>query len=96
MTRIFTTFKCQQVGETRYLVADYSVVCGVGDHSVAVAFMLLFMFAYVVGIPLASFLWLRRHKHLMFVADDADDKLKMQSEHFEEIYGALYEAYDER
>ena len=33
VTRVFTTLKCKQVGDHQYLVADYCVMCNVGEHA---------------------------------------------------------------
>ena len=96
VTRVFTTFKCKKIGDKRYLVADYSVVCGEGDHAAMSAVMFVFAFVYVIGIPLGSVLILFRNKKLLAVGDDASPALQKKSEDFADVFGALYDAYEPR
>ena len=96
VTRVFTTFKCKKIGDKRYLVADYSVVCGEGDHAAMSAVMLVFAGVYVIGIPLGSILILFCNKKLLAVGDDASPALQKKSEAFAKVFGALYDAYEPR
>merc|ERR1711865_522538 len=96
VTRVFTTFKCKKIGDKRYLVADYSVVCGEGDHATMSAVMLVFAGVYVIGIPLGSTLISFCNKKLLAVGDDASPALQKKSEAFANVFGALYDAYEPR
>ena len=96
VTRVFTTFKCQKIGQERYLVADYSVVCDEGDHAAMSALMFLFAWVYVVGIPLGSILILFRNKKLLAVSDNTSPELQKKSQDFANVFGALYDAYEPR
>jgi len=92
VARVFTTFKCRNIGGKRYLVADYSVVCGEGDHAAMSGVMFLFAGIYVIGIPVGSILILYRNKQLLAVGDDASPELQEKSDDFANVFGALYDA----
>ena len=96
VTRVFTTFKCKKIGDKRYLVADYSVVCGEGEHATMSIVMFMFAGVYVIGIPLGSMLILFWNKKLLAVGDDASRALRKKSEAFAKVFGALYDAYSPR
>ena len=53
-TRIFRLFRCQVVGNSSYLVADYSIKCWQGDHLSAVYVAIILILIYVIGIPAAT------------------------------------------
>ena len=93
VTRIFTTFKCQRIGEKRYLVADYNVICDEGNHIFMSVIMLVMIGVYVIGIPLFSVLILHRNKQLLAVEDDAPESLQLKASNFAEVYGAIFEGY---
>jgi len=94
VTRVFTTFKCKSIGNHRYLVADYSVICGEGEHAIMSLIMVIFTIVYVIGIPLGSLAVLRYNKHLLSIPHDSSSELREKSEKFASIYGALYNAYE--
>ena len=96
VTRVFTTFKCQKIGDKRYLMADYSVVCGEGEHAIVSIVMLVFAGVYVIGIPLGSILVLFWNKKLLAVSNDASPALQKKSKDFTNVFGALYHAYEPR
>jgi hypothetical protein len=96
VTRVFMTFKCQKIGDKRYLVADYSVICGEGEHAASSLVMFVFAFVYVVGIPLGTILILYWNKKLLVVGDDASLALQKKSQDFASVFGALYDAYEPR
>ena len=98
VTRVFTTFKCRRIGEKSYLVADYSVVCGQGEHTAMIALMSICALVYVVGIPMGSALLLfYNRKSIRF--DDGNQMLILPAmlekrKAFQSVFGALYNAYD--
>jgi hypothetical protein len=97
VTRVFTTLKCRTIGGTSYLVADYSVVCGQGDHAAMVAVMAVFSVVYVAGIPLGSTLllfWNRTLIKLSHEEETFDPVLLEKRTRFQSVFGALYSAYD--
>ena len=96
VTRVFMTFKCEKIGDQRYLVADYSVVCGEGEHATTSIVMLVFAGVYVIGIPLGTIVILFCNKKLLAVNDDASPALQKKSEDFVAVFGALYDAYEPR
>jgi len=78
------------------LVADYSVVCGEGEHATTSIVMLVFAGVYVIGIPLGTIVILFCNKKLLAVSDDASPTLQKKSEDFVAVFGALYDAYEPR
>jgi hypothetical protein len=48
---IFTTFNCNTVDGVRYLVADYSIDCGSGEHAAAERWAFFMIVAFAVGLP---------------------------------------------
>jgi hypothetical protein len=98
VTRVFTTLKCRTIGTTPYLVADYSVVCGQGEHATMTMVMAIFSLVYVVGIPLGSTLVLFCNRRLMRLDNEAeqtsDTVLLEKASHFRSVFGALYNAYE--
>jgi len=94
-TRVFTTFKCQRIGEHLYFMADYSHLCYEGDHQIMVVLMYVCMGLFVLGIPIGSTLVLYFHRELHRVDDEtASPELQVRGKRFETIYGALYDAYE--
>ena len=98
VTRVFTTLKCRTIGTTPYLVADYSVVCGQGEHATMTVVMAIFSLVYVVGIPLGSTLVLFCNRRLMRLDNEvehtADPVLLEKASRFHSVFGALYNAYE--
>ena len=99
VTRVFTTLKCRTIGTTPYLVADYSVVCGQGEHARMTVVMAIFALVYVVGIPLGSTMVLFCNRGLMRLGDEAehstaDAVLVDKARRFHSVFGALYNAYE--
>lgn len=64
-TRVFRTFKCLHILGEAWLTADMSVRCWEGQHSQSVALMVVCVFVYVIGIPVASVLILYRNQSLI-------------------------------
>ena len=95
-TRVFTTFKCRQIGEKSYLVADYSQVCGEGRHAQMSIVMVVCGLIYVVGIPMGSVLFLFCNKKLLSIDEENALPILQQEEasRFAVIYGSLYDAYE--
>ena len=94
-TRVFTTFKCRRIGEKWYLTADYSVVCHEGDHATAQLAMVVFLFVYVIGVPIGTMVVLYCNKRLMRIQEDDENvalKLQEKAHRFRTIYGSLYDA----
>jgi hypothetical protein len=98
VTRVFTTLKCRTIGATPYLVADYSVVCGQGEHAIMALVMAIFSLVYVVGIPLGSTMVLFCNRRLMRldnkVEHTSDAELLEKASRFHSVFGALYNAYE--
>jgi hypothetical protein len=93
-TRVFTTFKCQRIGDRLYFMADYSHSCFEGEHQIVVVLMYMCMGLFVLGIPIGSTLVLYFHKKLHRVDETASPELQARGKRFETIYGALYDAYE--
>jgi hypothetical protein len=67
---VIATFLCRTVDGTSYLVADYTLQCGTPQWDLAVAWCSTWLVVYVVGLPLAVVLALRRHiPSVAFVSD---------------------------
>ena len=67
-TRLFTLFNCASVegiAGQRFLEADWSVECNVGDHAAMAVVGVAFMLLYIVGIPLAMFLLLFKNRRAL-------------------------------
>ena len=65
-SKIFRIFQCIDVGDKKqYLKADMTIQCNTGNHLTWVNIAMVFVFLYVIGIPLYSFymLWTNK-KHL--------------------------------
>ena len=50
--RLFYYFSCNQVGEKKYLVQDYSIVCGENKHVVFAPFVVVMLLFFTCGLPL--------------------------------------------
>jgi hypothetical protein len=61
-TKIFRMFKCMEIGETLYLVADFSAECYQGEHLVAAMVAVMCIFVYVIGIPFLTVIVLYRRR----------------------------------
>jgi hypothetical protein len=79
--RVFQVFDCQRVSGRYFLRQDYSIECYKGEHVAALVFALVFLGIYVIGIPLAFLLHLRKHRARL---EDSD---------FTEKFGSIYVAY---
>jgi len=67
---VISTFICRTVGGTSYLVADYTLQCHTPAWDLAVAWCSLWVVAYVIGLPVAVVLAVRRRiPALAFVSD---------------------------
>ena len=87
VTRVFTTLKCKQIGDKQYLVADYSVVCNVGEHAQYQAAMIFFAIVYVFGIPIGSTLVLHCNRKKLFSESESGKT-------FRAMFSSIYEAYE--
>ena len=90
-TRLFTLFDCTSVdgiADTRFLKADYSVKCAVGEHVAMTVVGIVFMLLYIVGIP--AFMFVQLFKNRKALHDEAHPK------HREVLfeYGGLYSSYE--
>jgi hypothetical protein len=81
-TRIFRIFKCRQIGDAEYLMADFSIQCWQPDHYWAVGAAALCILVYIVGIPAGSVYLLYRRKDKLGHADTVS------------LFGSLYLAYE--
>ena len=91
-TKIFRLFKCKEVQERFYLVADYSVECYVGTWWNYGGVAILCMIIYVIGIPGIQFyvLWQNRHHlHETSALDQQSHRLVKKQ------FGSLYDNYTE-
>jgi len=85
LQRLLLVFKCTKIASKSYLSSDLSVVCWEGSHEqywISAAVLLAF---FGVGIPLAIFLFLLRHRST--VSKTSDPVFKAQ-------YGSLYAQYE--
>ena len=76
--RIFRVLRCRSFKPSpiQYLVADMNIVCGSEEHNNAVGLAILFIFLYVLGIPLWLYQRLWRYRHVIEeINDDNDAKL---------------------
>ena len=73
-------------------MADFAVKCWEGEHSSHVVLMVICIFVYVVGIPVASIAWLWRHRHLI-QTEAANTKA---GQDFRNTYAQLFASYDTR
>lgn len=92
-TRICRLFKCREIMGMWYLTADYTVVCFESAWNSAAVLGYVCMVLYVIGIPLAQFAVLFRHrKHI-------DEKVCVSDEDYRQhlaikaMYGSIFEAY---
>jgi hypothetical protein len=93
-------FKCQQIQDDYYLVADYRIKCFVGAWwgyaIVAAAGAIL----YTIGIPAALYLLLRKNRQHLYLEEIVkrskknDDEISNLSTHALVVrkYGAIYSA----
>ena len=58
---IISAFACQQFGEERYLIADFSVDCNGETYQNFLPQPIFFLFLYCFGIPFAAYRVLRRY-----------------------------------
>ncbi len=87
-TKVFRSLKCQKIGDHLYLEADYSVKCFVGEHLNYTVLAFICMAVYVLGIPMGSYLILRKHqKHLWDTDSEKHRGVKQK-------FGSLYEQYN--
>ena len=73
-------------------MADFAVKCWEGEHSSHVVLMVICIFVYVVGIPVAFIAWLWRHRHLI-QTEAANTKA---GQDFRNTYAQLFASYDTR
>jgi hypothetical protein len=101
-SKMFSTFKCVAVGNTRYMVADMTQICFEGDHIFWVGWSAAGVVIYVVGIPLGMLLslWAARRRGAMSFPVLADEptpaSVKLAGQRLDEHYrtmaafGSLY------
>ena len=89
-TRCFQMFKCSSFRGVAYQVleADPSMVCWQDDHQVYVMLSFVFIFIYVVGIPLIMFVVLWKNKKHLYVAEGKEPTERQQEVEFE--FGSMY------
>ena len=104
------TFKCTEVNDTLFLVADMTYVCFEGEHLVWTVVAVAAIVVYVVGIPLLLLvlLWIsQRNGTLHFPAIEFDANVKIEPEAViaavhrvnaylrnRVAYGSLYDQYE--
>ena len=72
---IFSMVKCPKIGDKKYLVADLQEVCFERRHlSYFLGLTLPQILLYIIGLPVAAFVLLRRNKER--IIDRVDDKQK--------------------
>ena len=78
----FTLVSCRKVGINWYLQMDMDLLCNSPDHiSWVVVLFLPGLLLYVIGLPLAAFFYLRRHRRVI-----NDPKMKFK-------FGVLFAGY---
>ena len=82
--RTFAAFTCKTIEGVHYLDQDYSIVCWQGQHVPIVLAALFSLIFFVVGVPLGTFLILRKHKDQLF--DEHSKNYIM----LQEKYGMLF------
>jgi len=90
-TRIFRTLKCVRIGDTQWLMADYSIKCWEGQHFQTSMLMAICAVLYVVGIPICCVIILFRNRTLILNAVKAESK---EGQNFRDTYGSLFTSYD--
>ena len=86
-TRLFTLFNCAQVDGVegvRYLEADWSVECDVGEHATMAVLGMAFMLLYILGIPLTMYVLLFKNRRAL------NDEAHPNHEHVLFKYGGLF------
>ena len=92
-TRLFTLFNCasiEGIEGKRFLEADWSVECDVGEHTTMAFIGVAFMLLYIVGIPLFMFMLLFRNRRALHDA--------AHPRHKEVLFelGGLYTQYESK
>jgi CRP-like cAMP-binding protein len=93
-TRIFRSFKCQTIGKTKWLVADYSIVCWEGMHLTYSYFMAGCGVVFVIGIPLFCLVVLCQKRHLIVGKISKQDTDKNNRKYLQDSLGSLYMDYN--
>jgi Transient receptor potential (TRP) ion channel len=60
--KVLSVLNCNEVDGTSYLVEDYTITCWEGEHVSYVVLGIIAIILYPVGIPLATFIVLVRHR----------------------------------
>ena len=89
-TRCFQMFKCSSFDGVAYdvLEADPSMVCYGDDHFVYLILSFVFIFIYVIGIPLTMFVVLWRNKKHLYVKEGKEATERQKEVEFE--LGGMY------
>ena len=92
-TRIFRLFKCREVDGKWYLTSGYSYECHSDGWYVYVAFAVVFIILYVVGIPGVQLYLLYRNRRVLHVREGMTHEEKQQQHVVEKQYGSIYANY---
>jgi len=66
-TKVFQVWKCTSVAgmDGQYLVQDYNITCGQGEHVTYLILAVGFLLLYIVGIPLTMFVLMFRNRKIL-------------------------------
>merc|ERR1711865_319190 len=93
-TRCFQMFKCSSFDGVAFdvLEADPSMVCYGDDHRVYLTLSFVFIFIYVIGVPLIMFVVLWKNKKNLYVLEGTEATERQKEVEFE--FGSMYTQYE--
>ena len=71
--KIFQVFKCRQIDDVWYFTFDYEQRCFEGTHQSLLGAAWVFIFLYVLGLPLLLFLSLYHNRTMIKTRSDSTD-----------------------
>ena len=74
-------FRCRQIGEHAYLIADLHLKCYDSTWWGVSAVNILVLIGFTIGVPVGLYFLLRRHRH------------ELNAPGIKELYGAVYSPY---
>merc|ERR1712166_288954 len=93
-TKLFRLFKCIEIQDQHYLTADYSVTCYDNNYKTHVAFAVVGMLIFTLGIPLFILHILIRNKKYLHKSKCPEHELYKHLK-VEKEYGSIYSDYTE-
>ena len=93
-TKLFRLFKCIEIQDQHYLTADYSVTCYDNNYKTHVAFAVVGMLIFTLGIPLFILHILIRNKKYLHKSKCPEHEMYKHLK-VEKEYGSIYSDYTE-